>query len=126
MAEMAKDMEHRRFNAVVCERSGADECDKIAQDRSCVEQTVRQLKRMVDPSSDDASAAGTDDEGTEDETDNEAVQQQGEKEHIASGDENVKIERLAVKTGNHLIDKFESVYFGTAYAFYFLVQLWPS
>ena len=134
LAEMAEDMENRRFNAVVCERSSADQCDKIAQDRSCVEHTVRTLKGVVGASSDDASAAGTDEEGTEEETDYEAVQQHGHvrqprsdvvpdnhkskgDEMIANGDENVKIERIAVKTGNHLVEKIESVYFGAAYVF---------
>ena len=101
------------------------------------------MKGLVEPGSDGASASGTDEEGTDEETDNEAEQDNGNlrqpssdvvpdnndakgEERIASGDENVKIERIAVKTGKHLIDQFESVYFGTAFAFYLLVQLWVS
>ena len=55
MEDMAEDSDMRRLNAVVCERSCHDEYDKIAQDRSCVEHTVRKLKRMVDPDCDDTS-----------------------------------------------------------------------
>ena len=42
-----EDMEMRRFNAVVCERSCHDQYDKIAQDRHCIEHTVRKLQKKT-------------------------------------------------------------------------------
>ena len=38
---------------------------------------------------------------------------------VASGDDDAQIERVGVKTGNHLIDQFDPVYFGVAYSFIF-------
>ena len=49
LEEMAKDLDNSRFDAVVCERSSVDERDKIAQNRSCLEHTVRKLKGLVGP-----------------------------------------------------------------------------
>ena len=44
--DISEEMENRRINAVVCERSCHDAYDKIAQDRACVEHTVRKLKNV--------------------------------------------------------------------------------
>ena len=47
-------------------------------------------------------------------------------ENSEEDDGNVRMDRIAVKTGNHLIDQFDLVYVGTAFAFYILIQLWFS
>ena len=42
-----------------------------------------------------------------------------EEQGITSRDENVQIDRIGVKTGNHLIDQFEPLYSGIACSFIF-------
>lgn len=82
---LAEDMESRRMNAVVCERSCEDEGDAVAQSRSSVEQTASNLKALTEPD--------TDDDGTDDDIRDEALTRNDEG--------NVKMERIAVKTGHH-------------------------
>ena len=126
-----------RLNAVVCERSSHDQYDKVAQDRACLEHVVRQLKKgSIDLGSDDASVEGQDAETSDDESANEGAGRRDnasqcggdgvsetknakEEESVAAGDDDAQIERIGVKTGNDLIDQFESVYFGTAFSFIF-------
>ena len=108
----------RRFSAVVCERSSHDQYDKIAQDRSCIEHTVRKLKGLIGPDGDDASAEGLGEESSDDESGNQEAERLGnasqrgdngvseikdtkEEDAVASSDEDAQIERIGVKTGNH-------------------------
>ena len=137
--DIAEELETRRFNAVVCERSSYDEYDKVAQDRACVERTVKKLKKSVEPVSDEDSATNLDDETSEDESSNNTawllrcrqerrgqssehgdnVKNIEEEQDVENDDTCAQIERIGVKTGNHLIDQFEPAYFGTAHAFMF-------
>ena len=131
LEEIAQCMEMRRFNAVVCERSSEVQCDRIAQERSCVEHTVRTLKRVIQHNSNDALADGSAEETSDEGSDNDVASRvdhvsprgghavsknkvaKGE-DGVASEDENIGIERIGVKTGNCLIDQVEFVYFGSA------------
>ena len=134
--DLAKDLQLRRLNAVVCERSSHDQYDKVAQDRSCVEHTVRKLKGLIGPNSDESSTEGKDDEASDEDSAideivlHEDASQRGsreaadskaskEKENDAGDDKDARLECIGVETGSHLIDQFESVYFGIAFSFIF-------
>ena len=99
-----------------------------------MEHTVRTLKGLIEPDSDDTLAEGSGEEGSDEGSDNDVVPRMGHvgqrgghavsenkdvkrEDCVASPDENVQIERIGVNTGNQLIDQFESVYFGAAYSF---------
>ena len=101
---------------------------------------MRKLKGLIDSNCDESSSEGQDDEASDGESANgetgrrENASQRGgreasdskaskEKESEAGDDKDARIECIGVKTGNHLIDQFESVYFGIAFSFYFLLQL---
>ena len=78
LAELAEDMDNRRWNAVVCERSSRDEGDIVAQNRSSLEHIVRTLQRWEGPGSDDGSAPCSDGEGAGEETEDDAEHRQGD------------------------------------------------
>ena len=88
--DMAEHLDTLRFNAVVCERSSHDQYDKIAQDRSCVEHTVRMLKDVINLDSDEASADGQEDETSNDES---------------AGEETVRFDNASECGGNGVSNK---------------------
>ena len=95
-----------RINAVVSEQSTSDVGDEPAQVRACLENTVRKLQKDVAC---------------------DKVMSECERpltvsaEDSASGTDNVVVERIAVRTGNAMIDQYEPYYWGVAFAFYFHV-----
>ena len=90
--DISEELETRRINAVVCERSCLDEFDKVAQNRACVEHTVRKLKKCVDPVSDGDSSTTHDDETSEEDSSNNGG------EHCGDSDKHERKESLDVKS----------------------------
>ena len=106
LEEVQGNMNVFRINAVVSEQSTSDVGDEPAQVRACLENTVRKLQKDVAC---------------------DKVMSECERpltvsaEDSASGTDNVVVERIAVRTGNAMLDQFEPYYWGVAFAFYFHV-----
>ena len=88
-----------RMNAVVAEASSFNLGDDTAKFTSSLTSTVRDLKKEALPPDSERH------DGSDDDVPGEAV--------------NKVVERIGVKTGNHLIDQYEPIYWGTAFAFTF-------
>ena len=99
-SEVSKEMACTRINAVVGEASSSSLGDDAAKVRACLSETTRRLGKEIVPS----ERGGSDDDGESDDQD---------------GFANRVIECLGVKTGNNLIDQYEPMYWGTAFAFTF-------
>ena len=97
--EVSKEMACTRMNAVVAEASSLNLGDDTAKFTSCLTSTVRSLKQEVLPPDSDSG------EGSDDDVPDEAMDK--------------IVERIGVKTGNNLIDQYEPMYWGTAFAFTF-------
>ena len=98
------------------------------------------MKGVINVDGDVASTDGEGDKASDDESANEELECLGDAMKsedpkvrdmknvkdavgVASGDENAQVERIGVKTSNHLIDQFEHAYFGIAFSFIFVLQL---
>ena len=92
-------MASTRVNAVVAEASSLNLGDDTAKFTSCLTATARGLKQDVLPPGSDSG------DGSDDDVPGDAV--------------NKVVERIGVKTGNNLIDQYEPIYWGTAFAFTF-------
>ena len=99
LADVSKEMACTRMNGVVGEVSSSNLVDDAANVRACLRETTRRLGKECAP------AAGDSD----DVVDN--VDQEGVMNRV--------VERVGVKAGNNLIDQFEPMYWGTAFAFTF-------
>ena len=100
MSEVSKEMACTRINGVVGEASSFNLGDDAARVRSCLSETTRRLGKEFKPSGSDSD--GEADGGVDD----------------GAGSHRV-VDRIGVKTGSHLIDQYEPVYWGTAFAFTF-------
>ena len=88
-----------RINGVVSEASSFNFGDDAAKVRACLSETTRRLGKESVPKEE---GSDDDDEGG-----------------VQDGVMNRVVERIGVKTGNDLIDQYEPIYWGTAFAFTF-------
>lgn len=98
-SEVSKEMACTRMNAVVSEVSSLNQGDDAAKLTACLTAITRNLKKGVLPPGNDRG------DGSDDDVSQDAADQ--------------IVERIGVKAGNDLIDQYEPIYWGTAFAFTF-------